>query len=402
MGSSAGASVVVVGAGIVGLAVARGLAAAGYGVIVLEKERVVAAHQTGHNSGVVHSGIYYEPGSLKAEMCRRGVLLLKQYCSDNVLDYREIGKVIVARDASELDRLAELERRARANGVPKVRRLDAVGLQQIEPYVRGVAALHSPTTAIVDFVAIAQSFAADLAMLAGEVRLSRQVLNVVQTRNQAVVQLADGDEVRCDRVVICAGLQSDLLARASGDHASPAILPFRGEYYRLRPERRGLVRGLVYPVPNPRYPFLGVHLTPRIGGDVDIGPNAVLALAREGYRKRDIRARELWGIVRAPGAAELFRQHWRAGLTEVHRSLSRQAYISLVRTYVPELEDSDVLRAPAGVRAQAVDPDGTLVDDFRIHHLGVVTAVRNAPSPAATSSLAIAEHVVAEVLGRDE
>lgn len=400
MASSVGADVVVVGAGIVGLAVARGLVAAGRGVVVLEKESVVAAHQTGHNSGVVHSGIYYEPGSMKAEMCRRGVLLLKQYCQDKGLDYREVGKVIVARDESELDRLAELERRAHANGVPKVRRLDGLGLQKIEPHVRGVAALHSPTAAIVDYAAVARSFAADLVQSSGEVRLSRRVLGVVQSSGRAVVRLAGGDEVRCDQVVICAGLHSDVLARASGDQESPAIVPFRGEYYRLRPERRGLVRGLVYPVPDPAYPFLGVHLTPRIDGDVDIGPNAVLALAREGYRKRDIHARELWDIVRAAGAAELFRQHWRAGLTEVHRSLSRRAYVSQVRTYVPELADSDVVRAPAGVRAQAVDPDGTLVEDFRIHHFGAVTAVRNAPSPAATSSLAIAQHVVAEVLGR--
>jgi L-2-hydroxyglutarate oxidase LhgO len=395
-------SVVVVGAGIVGLAVARGLASSGCHVVVLDKEGSLAAHQTGHNSGVVHSGIYYAPGSLKAVLCRRGASLLKEYCAEHGLDYREIGKVIVARDDSELERLAELERRAQANGVPGVRRLDADGLREIEPHVRGVAALHSPSTAIVDFVAVARSYAADLEQLGGEVRLGRRVRDVRAADGGAVVTTTDGEKIRCGRVVLCAGLQSDLLARAAGDERAPAIIPFRGEYYRLRLESRGLVRGLVYPVPDPAYPFLGVHLTPRIDGNVDIGPNAVLALAREGYRKRDVRMRDVWRIVRSPGALRLFRQHWRAGVREMRGSVSKRSYVAEARSYVPDLRASDVVRAPAGVRAQAVDPDGSLVDDFRISHLGVVTAVRNAPSPAATSSLAIAEHVVAAVQGYND
>jgi L-2-hydroxyglutarate oxidase LhgO len=396
---SGGERVVVVGAGILGLAVARALAETGREVTVLEKEPSPATHQTGRNSGVVHAGIYYPPGSLKATLCRRGGRLLRVYCQERGLDYREIGKVIVARDESELGRLAELERRAHANDVPGVRRLDQAGLRELEPHVRGLAALHSPSTAIVDFVAVTQAYAADVETRGGAVRSGCEVRAVRQENGTAVVVTAEGEELRCDRVVICAGLQSDLLARAAGDTRDPVIVPFRGEYYRLRPERSDLVRGLVYPVPDPAYPFLGVHFTPRVGGEVDIGPNAVLALAREGYRKRDVRARDMWDIARSPGARRLFRRHWRAGVREMRGSLSKRAYVAEARTYVPDLTPADVVRAPAGVRAQAVDPDGSLVDDFRISHLGAVTAVRNAPSPAATSSLAIAEHVLASVTG---
>ncbi len=400
MRGSAGERVVVIGAGIVGLAVARALGQTGREVIVLEKEPAAAMHQSGHNSGVVHAGIYYPPGSLKATLCRRGGRLLKEYCQGRGLEYQEIGKLIVARDSSELARLAELERRAHANQVPGVRRLDRAAMRDVEPYVTGIAALHSPSTAIVDFAAVCLAYADDVATLGGSVRTGREVHGIRQENGVAVVECTNGDQVRCGRVVICAGLQSDILARAAGDVRDPVIIPFRGEYYRLRPERRSLVRGLVYPVPDPAYPFLGVHFTPRVGGDVDIGPNAVLALAREGYRLRDVRARDVWDIARSPGARRLFRRHWRAGVREVRGSLSQRAYVAEAQSYVPELAVPDVVRAPAGVRAQAVDPDGSLVDDFRIRQVGAVTAIRNAPSPAATSALAIAEHVLASVLGR--
>jgi L-2-hydroxyglutarate oxidase LhgO len=400
MSGSAGERVVVVGAGIVGLAVARALAETGRELIVLEKEPSPAMHQSGHNSGVVHAGIYYPPGSLKATLCRRGGELLKEYCHVHGLEYREIGKVIVARDDTERERLAELEHRARANGVPGVRRLDRAALSEVEPHVAGLAALHSPFTAIVDFVAVCLSYATDIEALGGTVQTGREVRAITQENGTVVVATSNGDEIRCARVVICAGLQSDTLARAAGDERDPTIIPFRGEYYRLLPESRALVRGLVYPVPDPAYPFLGVHFTPRVGGEVDIGPNAVLALAREGYRKRDANAKDLWDIARSTGARRLFRRHWRAGLREMRGSLSTRAYVAEAQTYVPDLTVSDVVRAPAGVRAQAVDPDGSLVDDFRVSRVGAVTAVRNAPSPAATSALAIAEHVVASVLGR--
>ena len=391
--------VAVVGAGVVGLAVGRQLANTGHDVTVLDKEPDVAMHQSGHNSGVVHSGIYYTPGSLKATLCRRGVELIREFCAGHGLEYREIGKVVVARDDLEVARLRELEHRAKANGVPRARWLDAGALHELEPNVRGIAALHSPTAAIVDFRAIARALADEITAAGGAVRLSTAVTGVEPVGDTATLH-AGGEALRFDRVVLCAGLQSDVLARAAGDEPGPAIVPFRGEYYRLRPERSGIVRGLVYPVPDPAYPFLGVHVTPRVDGTVDVGPNAVLATAREGYRRRDVNLRELRDILRWPGARRLIRQHWRAGVREMRGSLSKRAYLSLVRAYVPGLVRADLVRAPAGVRAQAVDADGTLVDDFRISHLGPVIAVRNAPSPGATSCLAIAEHVADHVVGR--
>jgi L-2-hydroxyglutarate oxidase LhgO len=384
----------VVGAGLVGLAVARTLARRGCEVTVFEKEPDLALHQSGRNSGVVHSGIYYPPGSLKAVLCRRGVELLQHFCAEHRLDYREIGKVVVARDEAERDRLRRLEERARANGVPGLRWLDAPALREVEPHVTGVAALHSPTTAIVDYRAVAGAIVAEVRSAGGKGRLGTPVTAVSAPPAGPVTVRAGDSEDRLDGLVVCAGLQSDLVARMAGDAADPAIVPFRGEYYRLRPERAGLIRGLVYPVPDPAYPFLGVHFTPRVDGTVDIGPNAVLATAREGYRRRDVAVADVLRVLRSPGARRLFRQHWRAGVAEVRGSLSKHAYVAGARDYVPELTVHDVVRAPAGIRAQAVDRDGTLVDDFRISRLGPVTAVRNAPSPAATSCLAIAEHLV--------
>jgi (S)-2-hydroxyglutarate dehydrogenase len=385
-------SVGVVGAGLIGLAVGRALARRGAAVTVFEKEPDLALHQSGHNSGVVHSGIYYPPGSLKAMLCRRGVGLLKAFCAEHGLPYEEIGKVVVARNDLERDRLRDIQARAERNGVPGVRWLDPAGLAQIEPNVAGVAALHSPTTAIVDYRAVARALAAEIAAAGGQVLLSTAVTGIERGPAGVTVRTEQAGH-RVDRLVACAGLQADVVARMAGDRADPGIVPFRGEYYRLRPEA-GLVRGLVYPVPDPAYPFLGVHFTPRVDGSVDIGPNAVLATAREGYRRRDVVPGELAAVLRSAGARRLFRRHWRAGLYELAGSVSRRTYIGRARAYVPALSVADVVAAPAGVRAQAVDLDGSLVDDFRISHLGPVTAVRNAPSPAATSCLAIADHVL--------
>jgi L-2-hydroxyglutarate oxidase LhgO len=384
----------VIGAGIVGLAVARELAARA-DVTVLDKEDRVAAHQTGHNSGVVHAGVYYPPGSLKATLCRRGMTLLRAYCAERGLPYAECGKVVVARDAAEAERLAEIERRARANGVPDLRRLDPAGLRAVEPHATGVAALHSPRTAITDFAAVARALAADLPD--GALRLGFAVTAIRRGAHTAVVRSATGEEREFDTVVVCAGLHGDRVSRLAGDSPGPAIVPFRGEYLRLVPERSHLVRGLIYPVPDPRYPFLGIHLTRRVDGTVEAGPNAVLALAREGYRRGAVAAGDLWETLRWPGFRRMARAHWRTGVRELHGSLSRRAFVAAARRYVPELTVADVTPGGAGVRAQAVDADGTLVDDFRIHRLGPVVAVRNAPSPAATSSLAIAEHIAAAI-----
>ncbi|NKZ04752.1 L-2-hydroxyglutarate oxidase [Actinomadura latina] len=385
----------VVGAGILGLAIARRLTQTrpGATVTVLDKEDRVAAHQTGHNSGVAHAGLYYAPGSLKATLCRRGIGLLKDYCTDRDLPYEECGKVVVARDASETAALDEIERRAAANGVPGLRRLAGGGLREIEPHAAGVAALHSPTTAIVDFPAVARAFAGDVVQGGGEVRLGFEVVRLGRAGDRVTVASAH-EELVFDALVVCAGLQADRVSHLAGDSPAPAIIPFRGEYYRLVPSRTDLVRGLIYPVPDPRYPFLGVHFTRRVDGGVDVGPNAVLALAREGYRRRDVRPADLWETIRWPGFRRLARRHWRTGAKELYGSAVKRAFVAEARAFVPELAAADVVAAPAGVRAQAVDPDGSLVDDFRIGRVGPVVTVRNAPSPGATSAMAIAEHVV--------
>lgn len=388
-------SFVVVGAGIVGLAVARRILETrpGSQVSVVDKEDRVAAHQSGHSSGVVHAGVYYQPGSLKATLCRRGTELLRELCEERGLAYEECGKLIVARDASELRRLGDLETRARANGVPGIAWIEKAAMVEIEPHVAGVAALHSPRTAIVDYVAVAGALAADVEAAGGRVVLSSTVTGF-RDENGKVRVLTSRGEVVADRAVVCAGLQSDRVARLAGDERGPAIVPFRGEYYRLVPSREGLVRGLVYPVPDPRYPFLGVHFTRRVNGGVDIGPNAVLGLAREAYRRRDVRVDDLAEMLAWPGFRRLARRHWRMGVHELTTSLSKQAFLAAARSYVPELRAADVVPAPSGVRAQAVAADGALVDDFVVNRVGSIVAVRNAPSPAATSSLAIAEHLV--------
>jgi L-2-hydroxyglutarate oxidase LhgO len=391
----------VVGAGIIGLAVARRLAELepDAALTVLEKEREIALHQTGRNSGVVHAGIYYAPGSLKAQLCRRGVALLRSYCEERSIPLRACGKLVVALDGGELDRLRELERRARANGVPGIRWVEQDELRELEPHAAGIAGLYSPETGITDYRAVARAFADDVRAAGGSIMLGAEVTSITAASSAARLQTRDAT-YEFDLLVLCAGLHSDRLARLAGDEAQPAIVPFRGEYYRLKPAREHLVRGLLYPVPDPAYPFLGVHFTTRIHGGVDVGPNAVLALAREGYRRRDVRLGDTAATLRSRGFRALARRHWRMALHELRGSLSKQAFAAEARRYVPEVTADDLVPAPAGVRAQALDPDGTLVDDFRIHHVGAVTAVRNAPSPGATSSMAIAEHIAEQALRR--
>lgn len=397
-------SYAVVGGGILGAATARRLLQLKpeASVTLLEKEPVLAEHQTGHNSGVVHAGLYYTPGSLKAKLCRRGVGLLQEFCAEHELPYDECGKVLVALDEAEKSRLADIKARAVANGVPGMRELDAAELREIEPHVTGVAGLHSPHTAIVDYAAVTRAMAKDITDAGGTVRTSFEVIGLRQDGQQTLIRGSDGQEERADQVVLCAGLQSDRVAALAGDEPDPRIVPFRGEYYLLRPERRDLVRGLIYPVPDPRYPFLGVHMTPRVDGEVMVGPNAVLALAREGYGWSRVSARDLRDAVGWPGFRRFAAQHWLTGATEMLGSLSKQRFIGAARRYVPELTTADVVPGPRGVRAQALDADGSLVDDFRINRRGPVLSVRNAPSPAATSSLAIAEYIVDTLLDRKE
>ncbi|MEU9517250.1 L-2-hydroxyglutarate oxidase [Streptomyces sp. NPDC048224] len=390
----------IVGAGIVGLATGREIALRrpGTRVVVFEKEQQVSLHQTGHNSGVVHAGIYYTPGSLKADLTVRGVALLREYCQDRELPYREIGKLVMAVRQDELGRMESLYERAKNNHVPDLRRVSKGEIKELEPNAGGIAALHSPRTAITDYPAIAREFAKDVADAGGEVRLGSPVTGITDVPGG--IEVASGHQrLKVDRLILCAGLQSDSVARLAQDKQEPRIIPFRGEYMLLKPDRTHLVRGLVYPVPDPRYPFLGVHFTPRVDGTVEVGPNAVLALAREGYRLTKVSPKDLLGLAAYPGSWRMAAQHWRTGVKEYRGSLSTTAFMKDAGLYVPGVGAGDVIRGGAGVRAQALDRDGTLVDDFRIHRVGRVTAVRNAPSPAATASMAIAEHIVGAVFG---
>jgi L-2-hydroxyglutarate oxidase LhgO len=386
----------IVGGGILGLSLGRLLSLEWpqASVLVLEKDPEIATHQTGRNSGVVHAGLYYEPGSLKARLCRRGVALMRDYCHDAGLPYEECGKVLIATAPEELPALEVIAERAAANGVPGIAMLDAAALAAVEPHARGIAALHSPSTAIVDYRAVSKRLEQQIGELGGRVRCGIEAVRIVDEPGRPRVDLGDGTTIEANRVIVCAGLHADRLARASGASPDPRIVPFRGEYWALRPQRSHLVRGLIYPVPDPRLPFLGVHLTRRVDGSILVGPNAVLALAREGYRKRTVRIADVADIVRFAGAWRLFGRYWRSGLDEIGRSASRRLFVRAARRYVPELERADLVAAPAGVRAQAVDRSGAMVDDFRIDVGQRVSWVRNAPSPAATSSLAIAEELL--------
>ncbi len=394
--------VAVVGGGIVGVAVARELLrrSPDTDVTLFEKEDRLASHQTGRNSGVVHAGLYYEPGSHKAVLCRRGVGLLEAFCEERGIRRIACGKVLVALDELERARLDNIEERALANGVPGVRIIGRDELHELEPHVRGVAALHSPSTSIVDFAAVTQALAADAVADGAKILLGHEVVGLQTSGTEVVVTARSaGDSVPFvfDQIVVCGGLQSDRLAELAGDGPDPVIMPFRGEYYAIKPERRNLVNGLVYPVPDPRYPFLGVHVTPRVDGEVLIGPNAVLALAREGYTWGTISVRDLVEVARTPAFWRFARRHWRTGIREMSGSMSKRRFVAAARAYVPELEDDDVVPGTAGIRAQALDVDGGLVDDFRISIRDRVILLRNAPSPAATSALAIAEHIVTTI-----
>ncbi|MDQ0386895.1 L-2-hydroxyglutarate oxidase [Streptomyces sp. DSM 42143] len=382
--------VLVIGGGIVGLSTAYAItrAAPGTRVTVLEKEPGPARHQTGRNSGVIHSGVYYRPGSLKARYAVRGAAEMVKFCAEYGIAHAVTGKLIVATERTELPRLHALVQRARENGIP-VRELGAAQIPEYEPEVRGLAAMHVGTTGVCDYVAVARQ----LAHASGaEIRYGAQVRRIDRRPGLGVaVRTRSGDVLRARVMVNCAGLHCDEIARLTGDDPGMRIVPFRGEYYELaRPE---LVRGLVYPVPDPAFPFLGVHLTRGIDGGVHVGPNAVPALAREGYGWGVVRPRELGGTLAWPGSWRIARRHWRYGAGELRRSLSRTAFTTAVRRLLPEVTEDDLVAAPAGVRAQAVLADGTLVDDFLIREGAHAVHVLNAPSPAATASLPIGREV---------
>ncbi len=392
--------VVVVGGGVVGLATALALLAErpGASLVVLEKEAHLGAHQTGHNSGVIHAGLYYKPGSLKARTCARGRALLERFCDQHGVRFERCGKVVVATNAEEVPRLDELERRGRANGLEGARRISIEELREKEPHAAGVAALFVAETGIVDYREVTEAYAAEIARRGGRVRTGAKVLGVRrQGAGSVVVQSTAGDfEARA--MVACAGLASDRMARMAGLEVDVAIVPFRGEYWMLRPERAHLVQSLIYPVPDPGFPFLGVHFTRRVGGGIEAGPNAVLALAREGYARTSFDVRDAWGIARWPGFWRMARQHWRAGLAEQWRSLSKAAFARACAALVPEIREDDLLPGGAGVRAQALGRSGLLVDDFSIAEAERMVHVLNAPSPAATASLAIGEEIAARAL----
>jgi len=398
--------VLVVGGGIVGLSTAYALTLArpGLRVALVEKEESFARHQTGRNSGVIHSGVYYRPGSLKARYATSGAAEMVEFCREHGIPYEVTGKLIVATGREELPRLHALARRGRENGIP-VTELDAGGIAEYEPEVTGLAGLHIGTTGICDFTAVAVKYA-ELAAQAGAVLRTGTELRGVARRADGVTVQTGAGELRCAVLVNCAGLHSDRIARLAGDDPGVRIIPFRGEYYELTKERRDLVRGLVYPVPDPAFPFLGVHLTRGVHGDVHVGPNAVPALAREGYDWRTVRPRDVAETVRFPGTWHIARRHWRYEVGELHRSLSKRAFTVAVQRLLPAVTAADLVPAAAGVRAQAVAKDGTLLDDFAFAGFDPddpssarrVVHVLNAPSPAATASLPIGREVARRAL----
>ena len=391
--------VLVVGGGIVGLAAAREILTRrpGVSLAVLDKESSVGRHQTGHNSGVIHSGIYYAPGSLKARLCVEGASLMYEFCEGHGIPADRCGKLIVATTESELPALDELYRRGTANGVPGLEMVGPAGIREREPHCAGIRAIWSPGTGIVDFSRVAEAMAGDVTRLGGEILTGHMVVGLTAAAGSISVRTGRG-EFTAARVLTCAGLHSDRVAMMSGAPEEPHIVPFRGDYWQLRPERRHLARNLIYPVPDPKFPFLGVHFTRRITDDaVWLGPNAVLALAREGYRRSSLRLSDLTHTLGYPGFRRMARRYWRTGATEVYRDLSKRAFVAACQRFVPELTHTDVMPGPSGIRAQSVARDGALVDDFVFNIQGnQLMHVRNAPSPAATSCLAIGQLIADE------
>ena len=390
--------IAIVGGGIVGLASALALVGSrpDCSVLLLEKEAQLARHQTGHNSGVIHAGLYYKPGSLKAQFCTEGREALYRFCADHEIACEPCGKVVVAVSANQIPALDELERRGRANGLEGIERLDAGQIREREPHASGVAGLFVPQTGIVDYVQVAEVMGRIVRQQGGRIVLNAELTGVGKQAEGYVLKTSAGD-FHCRRLVNCAGLHSDRVARLSGLEPDVRIVPFRGEYYKLNPQRRLLVRNLIYPVPDPTMPFLGVHFTRMIDGDVEAGPNAVLAWKREGYSWQDVSMTDLLETLRFPGFWKLAARFWLVGLHEYKRSLSKAAFVRSLQTLLPEVRADDLVRAESGVRAQAVDKDGKLLDDFHLLQAEGMVHVVNAPSPAATASIAIGREVAAKV-----
>jgi L-2-hydroxyglutarate oxidase len=389
----------VVGGGIIGIAVARELANRldDVQVTVYEKEDRLAAHQTGHNSGVVHAGLYYEPGGLKAKLCRRGVELLQEFCAMKNLPYEACGKLVIAQTPEESARLDKIFARATANGVPGARMLQGEQIREVEPNAVGLSALHSPETAIVDYTAVTNALADDVRSSGGTIRLGQEVIALEQQDHGVVVTTKDGGE-HYDLVVACAGLQSDRVAKATGEPSTPRIVPFFGQYFLLGKEAREQVRGLIYPVPDPKHPFLGVHLTKRIDGEMMLGPNAFISFGRESYAWNEVNMRDVLNYTLYPGFWNFARQNVPSAVREFQTVVSKKKFIREAMRFVPSLEGATILPGTRGVRAQAMNGDGSLVDDFVIARRRDTVLVRNAPSPGATSSMAIAEYIVEQAL----
>lgn len=392
-------SLIVVGAGIVGLAVARTWQRQNPGgdVVVLEKEDRVGAHQTGHNSGVIHSPVYYTPGSAKARGTQEGIRLLEEFCDRHKIKRKTVGQVIVATEPWEIPILDRLFAQGRENGIPDLAMLDSTALRDVEPAVAGLCAIHMPHEAIVDYGAVCEALRSEITESGGEVRTHHEVRRI-RRENGRVLAETDTGSFAASQLINCAGLQADRVARAAGNRPHVRIIPFRGEYYVLSPRVAQNVRGLVYPVPDPRFPFLGVHLTPLLDGRMTAGPNAVLALAREGYRWTDVRLRDIASTLSWPGFWRMAGAHWRTGAWEIRRSLSKKLFAESVRKFLPDCGPADLLPGGAGVRAQAVSRDGRILNDFLFTKDGAITHILNAPSPAATASLSIARRIL-EIAG---
>jgi L-2-hydroxyglutarate oxidase len=395
-------SIAIIGGGIVGLATGLEFTRRfpGLSLAIIEKEPALARHQTGHNSGVIHSGIYYKPGSLKARLCVEGVNALLRFCQEYGVPYDICGKVIVATQEDEIPRLRDLYVRGQSNGLEGLRMLNSEEIREIEPYATGIQGIHVPGTGIIDYSKVAEKYAELITAQGGMIHLSHEVTALRRNGSSTVIETTQGP-IEASLVINCAGLQSDRISRMANAKLDLTIAPFRGEYYDLVPEKHHYLRGLIYPVPDPRFPFLGVHFTKRIGGGAEAGPNAVVALKREGYFKTSFRPRDVVEYLTFPGFWIMAAKYWNVALSEYYRSLSKRAFVHALQRLMPELTSDDLVPGGSGVRAQALDIHGKLLDDFHFVHTDGVVHVCNVPSPAATASLAIGKYIVDTIVKHD-